>query len=217
MPIIIDNGEAPESGFTVNPLTTNSVLTLALGKQHDTGSVLRNKALAWLNEAMQMLYLERDWLCLIRTVSLTAVDNNILLPSNYGSFIYAKGGDFIILPKHRLTDEEVNEYASVEGVIPNGFEETSENINFYPGAEGLISLKYVTRIPDYADNAETVFDVKFKNLLARSVLSAVYEYEENNRAIPSIQLDQMLLDRLKTEENRQKPMPKRSKYLRGRI
>jgi hypothetical protein len=53
--------------------------------------------------------------------------------------------------------------------------------------------------------------------LARSVLSAVYEYEENNRAIPSIQLDQMLLDRLKTEENRQKPMPKRSKYLRGRI
>lgn len=216
MTIIIDTGDSVDIA-TVNPLTTNAVLDLALGKQHDTGSKLRIKALAWLNEAMQLLYLERDWLCLIRTIIVPVSDNMILKPVNYGRFIYAKTGDFILLGKHRLTDEEVSDYASVEGVIPNGFEETDENITFYPGAEGSISLKYVRRIPDYADNEETVLDVKFKNVLARAILSAVYEYEQDNRAIPSIQLDQVELDRLKIEENRQKPMPKCSKYLRGRL
>lgn len=202
-------------------LTTNAVLDLALGKQHDNSSGLREKALAWLNEAICHLACERDWEFMKCAPSLTINSNVILKPADYLRFRYVKNEDtsnlFFFEERHRLTDEEVFENTDSNGTTPVGFSETSVNIKFHPGATGTVELGYVKKIPTYADNVTTIIDDKFKNLLARSVLSAVYEYEENNRAIPSISLDAVELQRLKTEENRMKAKPKRSKYLRGRL
>lgn len=203
-------------------LTTNSVLDLALGKQHDTSSALRVKALAWLNEAMQKLYLERDWICLDRTAELTATDNAVTKPADYGRFRYAQsttsGQEFFLDGRDRLTDREAYQFVGdgTANPVPAGFTESATAITFLPGTTGTVTLGYTCILPSYADNATTLLDAKFTNLLARSVLSAVYEYEQDHRTIPSIQLDAGLLASLKAEENRQRPIAKRSKYLRGR-
>lgn len=203
-------------------LTTNEVLDLALGKQHDTSSGLRTKALAWLNEAMQGLYLERDWLCLHKSDDLTAADNALTKPDDYGRFRYAKstasGGEFYVDRQNKLTDLEAYQLADPNDAdpVPCGFTEDATSLTFTPGVSGTVTLGYVKSVPTYADNATTILDAKFKNLLARSVMSAVYEYENDQRAIPSIQLDDTLLAKLKAEENRQTAQPKRSKYLRSR-
>lgn len=203
-------------------LTTNSVLDLALGKQHDTSSALRVKALAWLNEAMQKLYLERDWICLDRTAELTATDNAVTKPADYGRFRYAQsttsGQEFFLDGRDRLTDREAYQFVGdgTANPVPSGFIEGATDITFLPGTTGTVTLGYTCILPSYADSATTLLDAKFTNLLARSVLSAVYEYEQDQRTIPSIQLDAGLLAAIKTEENRQRPIAKRSKYLRGR-
>jgi|LGVF01.2.fsa_nt_gb hypothetical protein len=210
MAIVVTNTASNPSQQTGNPLTTNEVLDLALGKQHDTSTGLRTKALAWLNETMQKLHLERDWLCLERTVGLTAADSAIPKPADYGRFRYARCGDFFIGERHRLSEEDVHLSA------PIGFFEDATHIRFAHDVADTVTLGYACAIPTYGDNATTVLDAKFKNLLARSVQTAVYEYEKDQRAISSIQLDEVLLNKLKAEENRQRPTPKRSKYLRGR-
>lgn len=200
-------------------LTTNRVLDLALGKQHDTSSALRVKALAWLNEAMQKLYLERDWMCLDRTDDLTVADNAITKPDDYGRFRYVQSADaFFLDGRDRLTEREAYQYTddAAANPVPVGFTESATAITFLPGATGDVTLGYTCILPNYADNATTLLDAKFTNLLARSVLSAVYEYEQDQRTIPSIQLDASLLSALKAEENRQRPIAKKSKYLRGR-
>lgn len=203
-------------------LTTNEVLDLALGKQHDTSSGLRTRARAWLNEAMQMLYIERDWLCLHASADLTAASNALTKPDDYGRFRYAKaatsGREFFADHHHRLTELEAYQLTddSDADPVPSGFYEEATKVYFVPGVSGSVTLGYVKVVPAYADNVITVLDAKFKNLLARAVVSAVYEYENDQRAIPSIQLDDALLSKLKAEENRQLAKPKRSKYLRGR-
>lgn len=200
-------------------LTTNSVLDLALGKQHDTSSALLVKALAWLNEAMQKLYLERDWICLDRTAELTATDNAVTKPADYGRFRYAQSTDaFFLDGRDRLTEREAYQYTddAAANPVPVGFTESATAITFLPGATGVVTIGYTCVLPTYADSSTTLLDAKFTNLLARSVLSAVYEYDQDQRTLPSIQLDAGLLAALKAEENRQRPIAKRSKYLRGR-
>lgn len=203
-------------------LTTNEVLDLALGKQHDTSSGLRVKALAWLNEAMQRLYLERDWLCLLTSDILTAASNALTKPDDYGRFRYAKstesGGEFYVDNQNRLTELEAYQLAddSDADPVPCGFTEDATSLTFVPGLTGDATLGYVKVVPAYTDNATTILDAKFKNVLSRAVQSAVYEYENDQRAIPSVQLDDAELSQLKAEENRQTAKPKRTKYLRGR-
>ena len=200
-------------------LTTNSVLDLALGKQHDTSTALRLKALAWLNEAMQKLYLERDWICLDRTAYRTVAANAITKPPDYGRFRYVQSAAaFFLDGRDRLTEREAYQFTdnAAANPVPVGFTESATAITFLPGATVDVTLGYTCILPSYADNATTILDAKFANLLARSVLSAVYEYEQDQRTIPSIQLDASLLSALKAEENRQRPIAKRSKYLRGR-
>lgn len=203
-------------------LTTGNVLDLALGKQHDTSSAIRVKALAWLNEAIQKLQLERDWLCLDRTADLTATDSAVTKPSDYGRFRYAQsttsGQEFFLDGRDRLTDREAYQFVGdgTANLVPYGFTEGATDITFLPGTTGTVTLGYTCILPSYADSATTLLDAKFTNLLARSVLSAVYEYDQDQRTIPSIQLDAGLLASLKTEENRQRPIVKRTKYLRGR-
>lgn len=203
-------------------LHTTILLDLALGKQHDTSNALWVKALDWLNEAMQKLYLERDWMCLDRTYDLTVANNAITKPDDYGRFRYAQsttsGQEFFLDGRDRLTEREAYQYTddAAANPVPVGFTESATAITFLPGATGDVTLGYTCILPSYAYDSMTLLDVKFTNLLARSVLSAIYEYEQDQRTIPSIQLDASLLSALKAEENRQRPIAKKSKYLRGR-
>jgi len=219
MAIVIDATAAVDSVTIHNPLSVSSVLDLALGKQHDTGSRLRAKAVGWLNEAMQRMYLERDWMCLKRSATLEVIDNAILKPDGFGRLLSIQGEGFLLTDKNRLTEEEIYRFTetNVTDPIPVGFDDNNENLVFYPGAGPTVSLRYIRRIPTYADNEETILDAKFKNLLARAVLSMVYEYEENGRTLPSLQFDEVEMARLKFEENRQQAIPQRSSrgYLRG--
>lgn len=214
--VVISTG----SGATNAPLTTNEILDLALGKQHDTSSVMRAKAMGWLNSAIAMLLVEREWKFTETAVDLAIADNAILKPADYSTLRHIKNTDtsnlFFFADRHRLTEEEAFDLTS-DDTTPAGFTETATNIIFHPGATGTVNLGYIKAVPTYADNETTIIPAKFKNLLARAVLSMVYEYEENSRALPSMQLDMVELSRLKKEENVEKPRPKRSKYLRGRI
>ena len=204
-------------------LRTDAVLDLAIGKQFDSSTTMRVKALAWLNEAMQRLYLERDWLCLQASTPLAASSNALTKPSGYGRFRYLKsttsGSEFLLLPKHRLTEEEKFDYTDPNAVdpIPLGFYEGAQSISLLPGYTGTVELGYVKSVPVYTDNVVTLWDDKFLLVLSRSVQSCVYEYESDQAGVISLQLDQVELKRLKAEENRQKPIPQRTKYLRGRL
>ena len=78
-----------------------------------------------------------------------------------------------------------------------------------------VTLKYIRTVPEYEDNATTIRPSKFKSLLVRAVRSVIYEYEADERGMISLQLDGAEMSRLKREENRQKPIPKRDKYMKG--
>lgn len=204
-------------------INTGTVLTAVQTRIHDNSTALRAKMLEWLNQTIATMAAERDWEFMKKTAARVVTANAILKPDDYARFRYAQtlatGLEFHLKEANRLTDEEAFEMTDPNAVDPaaQGFTESSTSIIFYPGTTAdTVTLGYVCTVPEYADNAETILPDKFGNLLKRSVLSAYYEYDVDERAIPSMSLDQQELDRLKSEENRRKPIPKRSArgYLR---
>ena len=80
-------------------------------------------------------------------------------------------------------------------------------------------MRYIRLIPAAADSdTATVWPWRFLPMFERSLLSAYYEYDGDQRGMPSLTLDRAELDLLKFADNMQKPIPKQSRkgFLRGR-
>lgn len=196
-------------------LNTGDILDNALSKQHDDSTELRTKALTWLNESMQRLSLVRDWEFLKDTDTLTIASSSATLPSDFTAVEFISGDDWYLKKINQYTLEEA-EYNTDGDTVPSGFTISSDVITFLPQATGSATLTYIKEVPNYADSTDTMIPNMFGPLLQRAVLNAVYEYESDQRTIPSIQFEQALLNDLEVKDNKLKPKPKRTKYLRGR-
>jgi hypothetical protein len=205
-------------------LTTAGVLNQVLTRIQDNSEEMRARLLAWFNVVGQMLYLERDWMCLEKVQRGIAIATNAIpKPTDYGRFVYAKHTTFFLQENDRLSDQEIadteEETEATTSTVATGFHEDADSIFFLPGAAGTADLKYQREIPAYVDDdTETVWPDYFLPLYERSLLDAYYEFDRDNRLAVSVQLDAGELLRLKEWENRQKPKPKLSPqgYLRDR-
>lgn len=194
-------------------LNIATILDTALGRQHDTSSDLRTKALGWLNESIQLLYLERDWNFLKKKADLTITSNKGTLPTDYGRFLFCQATNWYLKRAHQLTEEEIYNLDDTMD-NPYGWSADSDTIYFHPKADDeTASLTYSRTIPTYTATADTIIPEAFLPLLSRSVINAVYEYEIDQRAMITIALEQVILTKLKIDDNRTRPIPKSGKYL----
>ena len=194
-------------------LNTKTILDNALSRQHDTSDELRAKALGWLNEAIQLVYLEKDWHWLRKTQSdIVLSDSVAALPDDFGRFTFCHGEDWYLRRDHHLSDEDA---FTLEGADnPAGFTLDADAITFYPSTDDeTVTLEYRQTLPTYGDNEETVIPNSFLPLLSRATITAVYEYENDQRGLISVQLEQSLLSQLKADDNKSKPIPRKGKYL----
>ena len=217
MPIVVDTTSPPLG----SGLTGKAILDAAMSHIQDKSAGMRSAMTIWLTSLYQKAYAERDWLFL-QTIATVSIESDIIVkPTDFGRLIYISGEEWHLEAKHRLTDREAFELVddTTTDPIPMGFEETATLLILRPGGAGSANLKYTRLIQAAFDsNTPTVWPWKFLPLFERSLLSACYEYDSDQRGIPSMQLDQVELDRLKHEDNRQKPIPKPSRkgFLRWR-
>ena len=210
MPIVVDTTAMP-----LGPgLTGKAILDAAMSHIQDKSTGMRSALTVWLNALFQKTHTERDWLFLHTAQGVTIEENKIIKPSDFGRLIYVQGSGWHLDAKHRLTDRESYEFTDDNAADPTpaGFEEMATMLILRPGASGSAYLKYVKLIPAAADSTNpTVWPWSFLPLFERSLVTAYYEYDSDQRGMISLQLDPKELDRLKFDDNRQKPVPKQSR------
>lgn len=194
-------------------LNIATILDTALARQHDTSTELRTRALGWLNEAIQLLYVERDWRFLKKKADLVVASNEGALPEDFGRFLFCEATNWYLKKAHQLTEEEIYNLDD-ELDNPYGWSVDSDTIYFHPQADDeTVKLTYSRTIPTYTATQDTIIPEMFLPLLSRSVVNAVYEYEIDQRAMITLALEQNILTKLKIEDNRNTPIPKSGKYL----
>jgi hypothetical protein len=201
----------------MSKLNTKTLLDNTQTLIQDSSTGLRSRLLVWLNKVLQAVALARDWEFLKKSAAIAIVENTVLLPADFHSFVALVGDDFCLTERHRLTEEEVFAFTDPNAVapVPIGFTQTAANLILYPGGAGTATLKYAQSVPNYADStAETVFPLRFGNAIERRLLSLYYEYDMDERAPLSYQLEAAELSALKAWDNRQRPIPKTGRYLR---
>lgn len=206
-------------------LSTDDILTAAIGRQHDTSTALRAKAVYWLNEAIQLLVHERRWSWLEKTATISIASDTATLPDDFDRFVFVKTDDWYLERHKQLSkgDAELDtdtDLIVTDDPIPYGFVISSTAITFHAGCSDDTggSLTYIQTVPDYTDSTDdTILPDMCKPLLVRSLVSALYEYDKDPRGIPSIQLDAMLLSKLKKRDNAERPLPRYGKYLRNNL
>lgn len=199
-------------------LATNTVLDAVQKKIHDDTSEMRNRLISWFNDAVQAVWLERDWKFLKSTSSATAIsDNKLAVPSDYGRLLSVSvARKWFLDQRNQLTDEEsfTHDIASTSGGYPTGWTEDGSFIYFEPSATGTPTLKYMPIISAYTDNETTVFPDRFRALFVRTLMDAYYEFEADERGIVSIQLNREELNKLHYWENKNNPQTKNTRYIR---
>ena len=199
-------------------LSSNSILDAVTLREHDNTSTMRARILSWFNDAVQAVWLARDWKFLKVTDStIPLVDSQIALPADYGRLLSLSVQQLWFLDqRNQFTDEEefLNSIESLDGIYPNGWTENLTHITLRPRITGTPKFIYMPTIPEYLDNQITVFPIRFRMLFVRTLMSAYYEFEADNRGMVSIQLDQVELDKLHKWENKNNPQTVNTKYVR---
>lgn len=202
-------------------LNAAGVLNNVLSLVQDNSAALRAKMLIWLNKISQELAIAREWKCLEKTATITIVSNQVLLPSDYQSFTYLKSvedsNEYFLTERHRLTEEEAYNLtdSNATSPIPLGFLEDATHLTLYPGASGSPELKYVQELTDYSDDAtDMAWPKQFGNAIERKILNLYYEYDMDERAQLSFALDKKDLATLKAWDNRHRPVPARTNYIK---
>lgn len=193
-------------------LTTDSILSGVLSRIRDNSTQMRTKLMGWMNELLQTLALNLDWKFLESTATLTVSENKVALPDTYGRFRFVSGENFFLAPGHRLPEERAyythrrGDY-TLSGTATVGFTDDATHLYFHPQASGVVTLGFYRTIPEYEDGDTTILPDKFKPLIVRSLLSAYYEYDVDERALPSLALDKEALAALTKDEYRQRAIP----------
>jgi len=221
----------------MNYLTGKSIIddTLTIIKNNSTS--VRGKMLTWSNITAQKLATERAWQFLNNgTATLTPTSNVITLPVDYGQLINIRSGaDFFLTQADKMSEEDAWRLDNAEpgSLVPRGYTESvvdtivsdvitvrRNTIKLYGGdVTTSVVVKYIIEPQAILDTVGlTCWPVQCRSLFMRSLLDFFYEYDMDERAALSYQLNAAELYTVKKWDNTQKPKPEPSRhgYIRGR-
>lgn len=192
-------------------LTTKSVLDRVFTRIKDNSGTLRAKMLGWLDSAMRDAWIERRWVFLEKSVTLTITSSAITLPADFGdeTFMNVNGLYALTVGDHLSPTEAMK--ADFRGGEVYGYTKTSTTLTFHPATTGSVVLHYMAKMPDagYEDGiTDTIFPMEFLPLFERSLLTAFYEYDVNADLLPNgVRLDEVQLRKVKKADNLRRPLP----------
>ena len=195
-------------------INTESILNDAISQIADQSTAMRAKLLIWLNNVMQDVAgakVKKPWKWLVEELTdQTLSGNAIARPSDY-KYLYSvkSGSDWILTQKHIMTEDEIFTYTDTTATNPTpiGYDETSMEIVFYPGATGTCDLKYIKEVPEYSDSpSDTIFPLYMKNVLIQGTLAVYYDYDEDVRASKAAGQYGYLLGKAMKEDNISNPI-----------
>mgnify|MGYP006286565431 CR=1 FL=1 len=187
-------------------LTTSSLLDNLLLSIQDTSATLRARGLNWLNNAIQDIAAERDWLCLRQSASLPVSDKSITKPADYGRLVemHGVGTQWVLTDQHHLSDNLYYGMRNVSGMFgsPVGWVEDATTITTLnlPDTSDII-LTYIPVLGSYADGDTMPFPMSFSNYFQRALLTTYYEFDMDERYAFSAQQKMEELKQLKHLEN----------------
>lgn len=192
---------------------TENILDDTISQIQDQTATMRAKLLTWLNMVMQDVAgakIKKPWLFLQETLEDQAFSSNaIAKPSDFKKVISVKDGtDWILSDGNRLTEQQIFEATddSATNPTPIGFDITSTEIVFYPGATGTCDLKYLKEVPTYTDvDTDTVFPLHMKNVLMEGTLATYFKYDQDPMFSTSQGQYAYFLKKAKKEDNIQQP------------
>lgn len=192
-------------------LTTKAVLDRVFTRIKDNSGALRAKMLGWLDSAMRSAWVERRWVFLDTSATLTLTSSVITLPANFGDETFINvNGQYALTTADHLSPTEAMKADSRGGEV-YGYTKTGTAITLHPATTGSVVLYYTAKVPDagYSDDTtETIFPMEFLPLFERSLLAAFYEYDVDADRLPvGIQLDAEQLKKLKKLDNSRRPLP----------
>lgn len=201
-------------------LTTTSLLDNVLASIQDNSIPMRTKVLNWLNNAIQDIAAERDWLCLqttavlpvaspsgtVASIAPTTAATALTKPDDYGRMveIIGVGTPWVLTQQHHLSDVLFYGMRNVSGMFnaPVGWVEDSTELVMLnaPGVSEVV-LTYIPALPTYAEGDTVPFPLAFSNYFQRSLLTTYYEYDMDERMAFSAQQKVEELKQLKHWEN----------------
>jgi hypothetical protein len=210
-------------------LTGAGIIGDALSIIRNDSTPIRTKMLTWLNILAQKLVVARPtgWTFLENgTASLTPVSNVLTLPADYGQLKSLQAGtSFFFDNRNRLTDAEA--YKADAGAYgmsaPVGFTESIDDVVTVVGPPEVTAKRYIITFhgatcsvavtvnykinpADFTDSTtETAWPPVCRPILMRGLLDAFYEYDMDERAALSYQLDASDLAALISYDNLRKP------------
>jgi hypothetical protein len=208
----------------MNYIKPKALLDDLMFSLEDKSPERRRQCLSWLNATLQSILNEpRDWQFLHRSTTLTITSNTVTLPDTFQSLETVKvDGVFCLTPANALTRKESWMMADIPATYPVGYEISGSTLTFIPGTtETSCILEYQTGWPttDYNDaNTDTIIPQYFTNLVQRAILSNIYEFDREDFAAGSLQLDAIEMKKMKAWDNRLTPQSKSTPngYLRVR-
>jgi hypothetical protein len=194
---------------TTKQITPKQVLDKALGRIQDNSATMRLRALGFLNEILQEFATIRDWKCLQEEVNLQMVDGVISHPADYDKCLKIAGSNFTLTTANQIHhyNETVEYY--------DGFVDFDNSLLVFPTVTLEVSIRYKKVVPEVEDNiTPLLFPKDVLPYLVRAVLTACYEYDDDDRFTSSMIKASSLLKTLKMWDNNQQSMPSMSKYIR---
>lgn len=206
-------------------LTGAGIINDALSIIKNNSTPIRTKMLLWLNIQAQKLAVVRPWVFLSNgTATIVPVNNVLTMPADFGEIQSLSGGvAFFMDPRNLLNDGEAfrldNAFSGLSA--PRGYTEgitetTAGNppvttksaiITLHGGAYSeAVTVKYTIEPPAIADTtSSTSWPSPCRALFQRCLLDAFYEYDMDERAALSYQLNAAELSELKKWDNSRKP------------
>jgi len=194
-----------------------NVLNAVQARVHDNSTQTRGRMLSWFMDIVELLAIERSWYCLIKSTPVATTDGVLATINNYEQILsITDDSTYFLDTGDRLTLEEAFKVNAKGGSTPVGFTELDGVITLAPvPGDGQVSVTYKRGQQVYLDDdIDTIWPSNFKPLFVRTILTAFYEFDTDQRLIGSVALDSTIINILKRWDNQFQPMPKMSKYLR---
>lgn len=212
--------------FLTGKVIIDDVLTII----KNNSNPVRTKFLAWLNVTAQKLAIVRTWQFLGNgTAILTPVNNVLTLPADYGQFQSLRAGTaFFFDARNNLTPGEAYQLdINATGLsAPRGYTEAiidvtvdlvttkTPIITLHGSAYSeSVTLSYTIEPPPITDSTDsTVWPSQCRPLMMRALLDFFYEYDMDERAALSQQLNASELSELKKWDNSKKPPTQNNRH-----
>lgn len=208
-------------------LTGKGMIDDALSIIRNNSTSVRGKMLVWLNITAQKLAVVRPWQFLSNgQTSIVPVNNVLTMPADFGAIQSLRGGTAFLLDcRHLLTPGEAwqldktasgfsNPRGYTEGIIETVPGTKRATITLHgAGFSNAVTVNYTIEPPTITDSTTaTSWPVQCRALFQRCLLDAFYEYDMDERAALSYQLNAAELSELKKWDNSKKPRTQQNRH-----